>query len=109
MWLIYVAAFKDRTGLNHEEFYSKEVAFMKHPNNQQWRGHLFKVLESWYNEFQPTKKRARKSAGKAVDGVGIDVDRDFINVDNVEDPLADGAPPAGAVARAALAAGAAGH
>ena len=30
-WLIYVAAFKDRTGLNHEEFYSKEVAFMKHP------------------------------------------------------------------------------
>ena len=47
-WLIYVAAFKDRTGLNHEEFYSKEVAFMKHPNNlnQQWRGHLFKELEA---------------------------------------------------------------
>ena len=82
---------------------------MKHPNNQQWRGHLFKALEAWYSEFQPTKKRACKSAGKSADGVGIDVDRDFINVDNFEDPLADGAPPAGAVARAALAAGAAGH
>ena len=41
--------------------------------------------------------------------VGINDDRDFINVDNFEDPLADRAPPAGAVARAALAAGAAGH
>ena len=95
-------------------FYSKEVAFMKHPNNQQWRGHLFKALEAWYTEFKPTKKRARKSAGKAADGVGIDEDRGFINVYIFEDPLADGAPLAGAVAlaaaaRAALAAGAAGY
>ena len=93
---------------------------MKHPNNlnQQWRGHLFKALEAWYTEFKPSKKRARKSAGKAANGVGIDEDREFINVHNFEDPLlgplADGAPLAGAVAlaaaaRAALAAGAAGY
>ena len=55
-WLIYVAAFKERTGLNHEEFCSKEVAFLSHPNNKQWRGHLFKALEAWYTEFKPTKE-----------------------------------------------------
>ena len=93
-WLIYVAVFKDRTGLNHEEFYSKEVAFMKHPNNQQWRGQIFKALEAWYNEFQPTKKRASKSAGKAANGVGMDDDRDFIDINNFDDPLADGPPQA---------------
>ena len=76
-------------------------------------GHLFKALGSWYTEFKPTKKRARKSAGKAADGVGIDEDREFFdNVDNFDDPLADGAPIAGvalaAAAAAAQAAGAAG-
>ena len=84
-------------------FYSKEVAFMKHPNNQQWRGHLYKAFEAWYTEFKPTKKCASKSAGKAADGVGIDEDREFINVYNFEDPFAHGAPPAGAVALAAAA------
>ena len=74
-----------------------------------WRGHLFKALEAWHTEFNPTKKHASKSAGKAAYGVGIDEDREFINVCNFEEPLADGAPPAGAVARAGLAAGAAGH
>ena len=112
-WLIYVAAFKERSGLNHKEFYAKEVAFLNHPNNKSWRGHLFKALEAWYAEFKPTKKRARKSAGKAADGVGIDENRPFINVDNFDDPLADGAPAAGvavaAAAAAALAGGAAGH
>ena len=112
-WLIYVAAFKDHTGLNHEELYSKEVAFLSNPNNKQWRGHLFKALEAWYTKFKPTKKRARKSAGKAADGVGIDEHRPFINADNFDDPLEDGAPPAGvalaAAAAAALSASAAGH
>ena len=113
-WLIYVAAFKDRSGLNHEEFYGKEVAFLNHPNNKTWRGHLFKALEAWYTEFKATKKRARKSTGKAADGFGIDEDREFFdNVDNFDDPLADGAPAAGvalaAAAAAALAGGAAGH
>jgi hypothetical protein len=88
-WLIYVAAIKDRTGLNHEEFYGKEVAFLNHPNNKQWRGHLFKALGSWYTEFKPTKKRACKSAGTTTDGVGIDDDRNFIGIDNFDDPLAD--------------------
>jgi len=112
-WLIYVAAFKDRSGLNHEEFYGKEVLFLNHPNNKQWRGHLFKALEAWYAEFKATKKRARRSTGKVADGFGIDEDRHFINVDNFDDPLADGAPAAGvalaAAAAAALAGGAAGH
>ena len=109
-WLIYVAAFKERSGLNHEEFYAKEVAFLNHPNNKQCRGLLFKALEAWYAEFKPTKKRARKSAGKAVEGVCIDENRRFFNVDGFEDPFEDGAPAAGvalaaAAAQAASAAG----
>ena len=40
-WLVYVAGFKKHTGLNHVEFYSKDVAFLNHPNNKQWRGYLF--------------------------------------------------------------------
>ena len=75
-------------------------------------GHFFKALEFWYTEFKPTKKRACKSACKAADGVGIDEHRPFINADNFDDPLADGAPIAGvalaAAAAAAQAAGAAG-
>ena len=88
--MIYVAAFKERTGLNLEKFYSKEFAFLNHPNNKQRRGHLFKAtLASWYTEFKPTKKCARKSARTTADGVGIDDDRDFINIDNLDNPLAD--------------------
>ena len=87
--------------------------FLNHPNNKQWRGHLFKALGSWYTEFKPTKKRACKSAGTTTDGVGINDDRNFIGIDNFDDPLADGAPAAGvalaAAAAAALAGGAAGH
>ena len=93
----------------------KKFVFLNHPNNKKWRGHLFKALGSWYTEFKPTKKPACKSAGKNTDGVGIDDDRDFIrvDVDNFDNHLADGAPPAGvalaAAAREALAAGAPGH
>ena len=84
--MIYVAAFKEHTGLNLEEFYSKEFMFLNHPNNKQWRGHLFKALEAWYTKFKPFKKSACKSAGKAADGVGLDDDRDFIDVDNFDNP-----------------------
>ena len=71
-------------------------------------GHLFKALEALYTEFKPTKKRACKSAGKAASGVGIDDGQEFIDINNFDDPLADGTPPAGvalaAVVRAVLAA-----
>ena len=92
----------------------KKFVFLNHPNNKKWRGHLFKALGSWYTEFKPTKKPACKSAGTTgADGVGIDDDRNFIGIDNFDDPLADGAPAAGvalaAAAAAALAVGAAGH
>ena len=46
------------------------------------------MLEAWYTKFEPTKKPASKSAGKAADG--IDDDWDFINVNNFDDPLAVG-------------------
>ena len=42
-----------------------------------------------YTEFKPSKKRACKSAGTTTDGVGIDDDRNFIGIDNFDDPLAD--------------------
>ena len=112
-WLIYVGLFKDRTNVEHVIFYNKEVAFLNLPGNARWRGLLYTGLDAWYAEFKATKKRARKSTGKVTDGVGIDENRPFINVDNFDDPLADGAPAAGvalaAAAAAALAVGAAGH
>ena len=67
----------------------KKFVFLNHPNNKKWRGHLFKALGSWYTEFKPTKKPACKSAGTTADGVGIDDDRNFICIDNFDDPLAD--------------------
>ena len=82
---------RERTGLNLEKFYSKEFAFLNHPqaNNKQRRGHFFKAaLGSWYTEFKKLE-RACKSAGTTADGVGIDDDRDFIDIDNFDDPLAD--------------------
>ena len=112
-WLIYTAAFKDRSDLNHEEFYSKEVLFLNLPQNKSWRGHLFTAVDAWYTEFKPTKKRARRSGPKPVEALAIDDDgRVFMDdVDNFVDPLAD--PPAAgaalaAAAAAALAAGAGG-
>ena len=111
-WLIYTAAFKDSTDLNHEEFYSKEVLFLNLPQNKSWRGHLFTALDAWYTEFKPTKKRAHRSGPKPIEALAIDDDRGFMDdADNFVDPLAD--PPAAgaalaAAAAAALAAGAGG-
>jgi hypothetical protein len=111
--LIYTAAFKDRTDLNHEEFYIKEVKFLNHPQNKTWRGHLYTALEAWYTEFKPTKKRSRRSGPIPVEAFDIDDDgRVFMDdLNTFNDPLAE--PPAAgaalaAAAAAALSAGAAG-
>ena len=99
-WLIYTAAFKDRTDLNHEEFYIKEVKFLNHPQNKTWRRHLYTALDAWYTEFKPTKKRAHRSGPKPVEALAIDDDRGFMeDVDNFVDPFAD--PPAAGAALAA--------
>ena len=105
-WLIYTAAFKDSTDLNHEEFYIKEVKFLNHPQNKTWRGHLYTALEAWYTEFKPTKKRSRRSGPKPVEAFDIDDDgRVFMDdLDTFNDPLAE--PPAAGAALAAAAAAA---
>ena len=45
-WLIYLAAFKDCSNVDHLLYYNKEVAFLNHPNNQICRlvGERFSTL-----------------------------------------------------------------
>ena len=33
-WLIYVAAFKDSSNVDHVRFYNKELLFLNHPDNK---------------------------------------------------------------------------
>ena len=54
-WLIFVAAFKDRSNLAHEAFYQRTLN--KINNSKQWRGQLFLAVEAWYKDFQPSKRR----------------------------------------------------
>ena len=102
-WLIYVAAFKNKTGLQHEVFYNTKVAYLKSAAPR-WRSDLFIELQAWYEQHPPSKKRSRSSAG-AVEEVSEFV-RTYNNddADNFVDPLED--PPA-AVGREIAAAAAA--
>ena len=108
-WLIYVAAYEDRSKVDHEKIYSREVVWLNKPENKMWRSCLYKELEEWYRVHPPSSKK-RKSTGKAVgEIVDVDDDRQFISVDNFVDPLAgDAAATAAALAAAAAAAAQAG-
>jgi hypothetical protein len=53
-WLIYVAAFKDRSTLQHELYYHNELTRFQ-AGSKQWRGHLYLELEAWYKDFQPSR------------------------------------------------------
>ena len=105
-WLIYVAAFKDRSSVQHDLYYQRELA--KFSRSTQWRGMLFIVLDAWYKDFQPSKKR-RSNNYRAVSVVDVDGVDDFKYIDNFVDPLAQPAraPGAGAAAGAGAEAGAA--
>ena len=94
-WLIYVAAFKDRSTVQHDLFYHRELA--KFNRSSQWRGMLFIVLEAWYKDFLPSKRR-RSNNNRSVSAVDLDGDDLFRDMDDVVDPLAQpaGAPDAGA-------------
>ena len=111
-WLIYVAAYEDRSQVDHVKFYNDELIFLQHPNNRQWRGRLYIALEEWYSEHPPTKKR-RSNIGGAERPTAYNMNRPFLNIDDFVDPLADNAaaaiPPSAssAAAAAALAAAAA--
>ena len=109
-WLIYVAAYEDRSKVDHETMYNKEVAWLNKPENHLWRSYLYKELEEWWSVHPPSSKK-RKSTSKAVGATVVDDDdRRFNNVDNFVDPLGAAiraAAPAGAAADAGAAATAA--
>jgi hypothetical protein len=117
-WLIYVAAYEDRSTLAHVEFYQKQVALFQNPATYKiWRSLLYKELDEWYKEHPPTKKR--KSYGAASGSPSVVADYQIRNVDNFVDLLDDdvdvagapagraSAPPAAGVALAAAASAAA--
>jgi hypothetical protein len=107
-WLIYVAAYGDRTLVSHAEFYAKDVAFLRDPGYKLWRSFLYTELDEWYSKRPPSSKKS-KSNGRAVAIASVVVDRRFRNVDNFVDPLEAGvAATAAALAAADAAAGAAG-
>ncbi len=88
--LIYVAAFKDTTGLNHEEFYSKEVAYLNHPQN------LLRRLKACYTEFIAQFKPSKKRACRLLQAAAF-----------LEDPMSDLPAPSAAASTLAAAAAAA--
>ena len=100
-WLIYVAAYEDRSTVDHLAFYQKQVAFYQNPAYyKMWRALLFKELDEWYKEYPATKKR--KSYGTASGSAGVVVvDREFKNVDNFIDFIDVAAHAGGARAPAA--------
>ena len=102
-WLIYVAAFKDRSNVQHELFYRQELAMFK--DSEQWRSQLYVELEAWYKDFQPSKRR--KVNTRAVTAMDVVAVRRFKQMDEFVDLLADDATAAAAGGRGP-AAGAAG-
>ena len=110
-WLVYLAPFKDRSSVDHAEFFNKQVALLNHEYNQHWRRFLYKELDAWYTDFKPTKKRKGRSVGRTSTVVDVDPDEIFIgsNLDGFDDdPWKDDAPPPGSgAAFGALAAAAA--
>jgi len=105
-WLIYVAAFKDRSNVQHELFYRQELAMFQ--GSEQWRVLLYVELDAWYKDFQPSKKR--KINTRAVTATDVQVVRRFRGMDEFVDLLADdeaaaaargGGPAAAAAAGAA--------
>jgi hypothetical protein len=108
-WLIYVAAFKDRSTLPHEDFYGDVLAMFK--GSGQWRGRLYNELEAWYKDFQPSKRRRSHGASTSREN-NANSTRVFVDLDDFVDPLnpqaAAGADAPAAAAAAPAAAAAAG-
>ena len=96
-WLIYVAAFKDRSNVQHEVFYRQELAMFK--DGEQWRSQLYVQLEAWYKDYQPSRRR--KSNTREVTAMDVVAVRRFKQMDEFVDQLADDvAAPAAAAAAA---------
>ena len=101
-WLIFVAAFKDRSNLAHEAFYQRTLN--KINNSKQWRGQLFLAVEAWYKDFQPNKRRRSnrpRANGEAVNDAGDS----YKDIDQFVDPLDEGEARANAAAAGAEGAG----
>ncbi len=107
MWLIYIAAFKDRSNVPHEVFYNTKVAYLRSAALR-WRTDLYIKLAAWYEKYPPSKKRSRSSGATVVDDVGEFVRAyKIVNLDEFVDPLQDDDPPpqrGGALSRDAAAA-----
>ena len=84
-WLIYVAAFKDRSTLQHEVFYKRTLRMFK--GSDQWRGRLYIELEAWYKDFQPSKRRRTNLSASTSSEDHVDNAPVFDDVDDFVDPL----------------------
>ena len=60
-WLIYIAAFKDKSNLDHGSFYETELAALQHPGNLLWRKGLLVSLEEWYAKHRAGRGKRRRS------------------------------------------------
>jgi hypothetical protein len=86
--LIYVAAYEDRSLVDHEKIYKREVVWLSKPENKMWRSYLYNELEQWWRKHPPSSKK-RKSMSIAAGAPDIDDDdRRFMSVDNFVDPRA---------------------
>jgi hypothetical protein len=99
-WLIYVAAFKDRSTLPHEDFYGDVLEMFK--GSRQWRGRLYNELDAWSKDFQPSKRRRSHGASTSREN-NVNRTRVLVDLDDFVDPL-DPQAAAGADAPAAAAA-----
>ena len=72
-WLIYVAAYQDRSTVDHVEFYQKQVALYQNPARfKMWRSLLYKELDEWYKEHLPSKKHKSYGATSGSPSVAVD-------------------------------------
>jgi hypothetical protein len=85
-WLIYIAAYEDRSLVAREKFYNEELAFLKEPQNAVWRGFLYKELGAWYTKHWVSKKRD-SAGGAGADAAVIVVNCRFKHTDTFVDPL----------------------
>jgi ubiquitin len=97
-WLIYVAAYEDRSTLAHQEFYQKQIVIFKNPETYKvWRTLLYKELNEWYTDHpQASKKRKRTGGASRIVDVVVGGD-EYLNENFVDllDNLKSGAGTVG--------------
>ena len=94
-----------------QALYAKYVARLNLPQSRRWMGQLFLVLQAWYDDYKPAKRRkfAAKSAAELPSTTCVIYVNDLapMTFDDFVDPFEAGPAAAAAAGGAALAAAAA--